>query len=223
MPSSAPDWRLAVLTTRLRSPGFKPSSLAALALVLAALPLLGCENSGDTGGRIDPYRTTSADRASNRASIPAMLEFGDNVSAQLAQQISDIDEIHNAPTKVVLELGSIENHTATPTSDFEQLRNRIRGQLYQSKLIRRHFLIVEGRQRMQAEQDRIVGPGSADTSQPADHGGVASYDPRTTYVLQGDFFEMNRIDRRQYYFEFKLTNLVTREIVFDEHFDLGQQ
>ena len=67
--------------------------------------------------------------------------------------------------------------------------------------------------------------------QPAQHfiggrsksgGGTAQYDPKITYVLQGDFFESDRGERRQYYFEFKLTNLATREIVFNKHFDLAQ-
>ncbi|MCC7191418.1 MAG: hypothetical protein IT444_01440 [Phycisphaeraceae bacterium] len=215
-----------MLKSGLQTQGLAVIARMSLVAALAAIPLAGCQkNSGSTGGRIDPYRTTSADRLSDRASIPAMLEFGDTVAAQLAQQITDIDEIRNSPTKVVLELGSIDNHTATPSSDFEQLRNRVRGQLYQSRLMRKYFLIVENRQRMQAEYDRIVGPDGppGGDSQPSDRGGVAGYDPRTTYVLQGDFFEMNRLDRRQYYFEFKLTNLVTREIVFSEHFDLGQQ
>ena len=186
--------------------------LCALTMSAAAL---GCSKPiGDTGGRIDPYRTTHSDEHSSRASIPALLEFGDRTSESLAQQISDIDAVRNASGKLVLELGSIDNHTSTPTSDFEQLRNRIRGQLFESRLLRDRFLFVEGRQRMEAEQERVSGDNSA---------GVAKYDPAITYVLQGDFFESNRGDRRQYYMEFKLTNLASREIVFQETFDLAQR
>jgi len=198
-------------------------ALVAAGLVFA---MWGCSSTpkGDTGGRIDPYRTTESDRRSSRASIPAMLEFGDTVSASLAQEISQIDAVAAADSKLVLELGSIENHTSTPTSDFEQLRNRIRGQLFRSKLIKDHFMIVEGRQRMQAERDRVVGDREGDLLQ--DGGGsrtVARYDPKLTYVLQGDFYESNRGARRQYYMEFKLTNLASREIVFQETFDLAQR
>lgn len=189
-----------------------------LLVTVVGFATLGCESTpkGETGGRIDPYRTTRSDQRSSRASIPAMLEFGDTVSASLAQEISELDAVASADGKLVLELGSIENHTGTPTTDFEQLRNRIRGQLFRSKLVKEHFLIVESRQRMQKERDRVVGDGEGDPP-------VARYDPAITYVLQGDFYESNRGSRRQYYMEFKLTNLASREIVFQESFDLGQQ
>jgi hypothetical protein len=195
----------------------------ACAALCAAGMLAGCDSppKGSTGNRIDPYRTTESDRGSGRASIPAMLEFSDQVAAALAQELVDIDEIHNAPSKVVLELGSIDNKTRTPTTDFEQLRNRIRGQIFQSKLIRQHFMIVEGRQRMQAETERVNGP-TQDLLQEGGGSETAKYDAKLTYVLQGDFFESNRNDRRQYYFEFKLTNLATRSVVFLKNFDLGQ-
>src|SRR5688500_2113081 len=103
-------------------------------LVLGMVLVAGCDSvpEGDSGGRIDPYESTASDRHSSRASIPAMLEFGDTVSAQLAQQISDLDFVRDAKDKLVLELGSIYNSTSTPTTDFEQLRNRIRGQIFKS-------------------------------------------------------------------------------------------
>jgi TolA-binding protein len=190
-----------------------------VAVICAAALLTGCgAPKGDTGGRIDPYSSTDSDRRSSRASIPAMLEFGDQVSAGLAQQISEIEAVQRSQDKLVLELGSIDNHTSTPTTDFEQLRNRIRGQIFRSRLIRDNFLIVEGRQRMEAERQRVSG----DTAQQA-AAGTARYDPALTYVLQGDFYESVRGSRRQYYMEFKLTNLASREIVFQETFDLAQR
>ncbi len=187
-----------------------PAAAWAVATVLVACG----PPKGDPGGRIDPYATTGSDRASSKASIPAMLEFSDRVVASLTQQISAIPEIEGLPTRAVLELGTIENHTRMPTRDFEQLRQRLRGQIFQSSLLRDRFLIVEPRQRMQREHDRLVGAGA--------EGGPARYDPAITYVLQGDFYESNRIDRRQYYFEFKLTNVESRQIVFLDQFDLAQ-
>ena len=182
---------------------------------LSLLLLAGCQkNIGDRGGRVDPYRTTDADRGSSRASIPAMLEFGDRTAEALAQRITDIDAVRASDERLILEMGSIENHTSTPTSDFELLRNRLRGQIFKSSLIKQRFMIVEGRSRMEAEQQRVTGERSTE---------VAGYDPVITYVLQGDFYESNRRDRRQYYMEFKLTNLASREIVFQETFDLAQR
>ena len=62
------------------------------------------------------------------------------------------------------------------------------------------------------ELDRVVGAA----------GTTARYDPELTYVLQGDFLEAGRGPRRQYYFDFKLTNVASRKIVFLKSFDLGQ-
>jgi hypothetical protein len=188
---------------------------------------MGCASApeGSTGGRIDSYRTTDSDRNSSSASIPALLEYSDTVSQALAQEITSIPDIENAPTRCVLELGSIANKTSTPTGDFEQIRARIRGQIFQSKLIKGRFMIVEARDRMDSELNRVNGDsGQKDLLNEGTGGsaGTAKYDPKITYVLQGDFFESNRGDRRQYYFEFKLTNLATREIVFNKSFDLAQ-
>lgn len=202
------------------------SAMTWLALACAGLMAVGCESvpRGESGGRIDPYRSTPSDRASGKASIPALLEFSDAVAAALAQDLADIDEIQAGSTKAVLELGSIANKTQTPTSDFEQIQARVRGQIFQSKLIRKHFILVEGRGRMNTELDRVNGGGGGGDllQEGTAGGGTARYDPRSTYVLQGDFFESNRGARRQYYFEFKLTNLASRVIVFQKSFDLGQ-
>ena len=172
--------------------------------------------------RGDKARATG--RNSSGASLPALLEYSDTVSQALGQELTEIPDIEKAPTRCVLELGSINNQTNTPTGDFEQIQARIRGQIFQSKLIKSRFMIVEGRGRMNNELGRVQGDSGRkdllqDGSGPA---GTAQYDPKITYVLQGDFHESDRGDRRQYYFEFKLTNLSTREIVFDKPFDLAQ-
>jgi hypothetical protein len=200
--------------------------VATLALAAATLGLGACESTrGSSGGRIDPYTTTESDRKSGKASIPAMLEFSDQVGESLAQDISEIDEIQSLKEKVVLELGSILNKTNTPTSDFEQLRSRVRGKIFASKFLRKQFMIVESKARMDAEKDRVEGTGGGKDLLQEGRGtaGTNNYNPNIVYLLQGDFFESTRGDRRQYYFEFKLTNLQTRQIVFMKSFDLGQK
>ena len=195
-----------------------------LTAAIALTAMAGCTPEGTTGGRIDPYRTTESDRRSNGASIPALLEYSDTVAQALAQDLTDIPDIEKSPTRCVLELGSIENKTNTPTGDFEQIQARVRAQIFQSKLIKSRFMIVEGRGRMNSELGRVDGGGGGkDLMQEGTGGsGTARYDPKITYVLQGDFFESDRGDRRQYFFEFKLTQLSTREIVFSKSFDLAQ-
>lgn len=208
-----------------------PSASSVSAWVMATtltcgLALLGCETApaaiGGSGGRIDPYQTTKADRRSNRASIPALLEFCDQVAEDLAVQLADIPEIADAQYRQVLELGSIDNKTRTPTTDFMQIQRRLRSKLLKSRLIRDNFKIVESRRRMDRELSRVQGQDEDLLQEHTSPQGTATYDAGSTYVLQGDFYESIRGDRRQYYLNFKLTNLGSREIVFDSDFDLGQ-
>ena len=190
-----------------------------LMLVLLALSVAGCRSGpprGTTGGRIDPYRTTAADRESSSASGAALWEYSDQVAEALARDLSDLDQIRAAPTRVVLELGDLRNRTNTPTGDFELIQHRIRTRLTKSRLIRDHFIIVDDPHRMDSEKRRLIGSDTGDT-------GTARYKPEDTYVLLGDFFESRRGSTRRYYFEFKLTQLASREMVWDSSYDLAQQ
>jgi hypothetical protein len=189
------------------------------AVLLTSLALLACVNRGDPGGRTNPYKTTSSDERSSQANIPTLLEFSDQVSVRLAQDLVNIPQIQQAKTQVVLELGDIDNQTRTPTNDFELIQHRIRSALLQSQLIRSQFMVVESRQRMDRELDRVVGPGTAATS-AGDQ--TARYSPEITYLLQGNFYEARRDERRQYFLEFTLTHLASRQIVFSHSYDLAQ-
>ena len=187
--------------------------LAAIALAGITGLGIGCTPDGTTGGRIDPYRTTDADRRSSRASMPSMLEFSDEVAQSLAYDLVNIPEIQQSPEKVVLELGDLQNNTTTPYSDFMLIQRRVQNQLLSSDVIRNQFILVEGPARMDVEKQRVT----------ADSTSSARYEAGKTYMLMGDFFESNRgSDVRRYYFNFKLVNLQTRQIVFVHDYDLGQ-
>ncbi len=97
-------------------------------LVFSSAMFFGCQTvpQGQSGGRIDPYRSTEADRESNQASIPALLEFCDVTAQRLAQDLCQIEELQ-APApgitpgitpKVTLELGDLYNKTRTPSNDY---------------------------------------------------------------------------------------------------------
>ncbi len=191
-------------------------------LCLAAAFLLSgaaCQSpppQGSTGGRIDPYRTTAADVASPAASGAELWAYSDQVAEALVRDLTKIDQILSSPTRVALELGDLRNMTNTPTTDFEAIQHRIRGKLMRSKIIRDHFIVVEDPHRMDREKIRVSGEDAGATS-------TARYDPQVTYLLMGDFFELDRDHTRRYYFEFKLTNLASREIVLDSSYDLAQR
>lgn len=199
--------------------------LTVAAFSMLALLAAGCSSAprGAAGGRVDPYATTRADERSTEASVPALLEFSDITAQRLAQDLTSLPAVQRADRRLVLELGTIQNRTRTASSDFEMMQRRLRSSLLRSRLITDHFMIVEGRQRMEGELQRIQGQPQDLLQEGLDNGGVAQFDPRDIYVLQGDFYESVRGTTRRYYFNFKLTHLATREIVFDNDFDLGQE
>jgi hypothetical protein len=188
----------------------------------AAAVGLGCAKKGDTGGRIDSYSTTRSDKGSTGANVGSMLEFCDTTAEEIAKQISEIPEFKEAPSRLVIELGSLLNKTRTPTTDFELIQRRLRGRLMRSKHVTNNFMFVESRARSEAELERVQGKDADLLQEGKNTGGTARYDPKLTYVMTGDFLEAVRGDRRQYYFEIKLTNLASRAIVFTNSFDLGQ-
>lgn len=209
--------------------GVRMNASSALVAVLGfsgSVALIGCQTTpppvGDRGGRMDVYSTTEHDRRSTRANAPDLFSFGDQVAADLALQISEIPEIRDSPTRVVIEFGTLSNQTATPTSDFELIQRRLRNALQQSRHLQKYAMFVETRQRMEREHRNIRGAEEPDLLQDGStSAGPARYDPNITYVLQGDFYEMRRGGARRYYFDFQLTNLASRVTVFADTFEQG--
>ena len=191
-------------------------SVVAIGALTAALAGCRTPDTGTTGGRFDPYRSTDADVASNRASMPALLELSDQTVEKLALELAGIGPVRGADTRLILELGDLRNLTGTPTQDFELIQHRIRGRLTNSDVINRYFDFVEGAARMDGQLERIMAG-----RKPSDDA-TARYDPEVTYVLIGDFLEADRGPARRYYFDFKLVHLASRKIVFHKDFDLAQ-
>jgi hypothetical protein len=198
--------------------------LGASLLVAGIMAAPGCApDSGDAGGRIDPYETTRDDRRSDKINLPALMQFGDTVAERFAADLKDNDEIESRKTRAILELGTIVNKTRTPTQDFEQFQVRLRNALRKSAFIRDRFRVVESGGRADVEKARTQGPGPADPLQEGPgQTGTNRYEAKDTYVLQGDFYESKRNDRSTYYLNFQLTNVQSREIVFNEDYDLAQ-
>lgn len=206
---------------------FQPVGFVGRALALASVISLaflgGCAAPrGDTGGRIDVYESTTADRKSGAASVPALLEFSDTAAQALARDLANLYEIRQRDTRAVLVLGSIENATQTPRSDFQLIARRTRDRLVGLPQITNNFKIVASRQRIESYERQEVGEVEDLLQESSVSSEVARYDPSDVYVLTGDFMESRRGDVRRYYFSFKLVNMATREIVFNESYDLGQ-
>lgn len=216
------------MLTKLKNLDARP--LLAVALLGSTIALVpGCEttnqhyapnrNVGDSGGRINPYSSTSADRASGAASAPALWEFSDQVAESLVRRIAQIPEIAQSPERVVVELGNLSNGTDTPSQDFELIQRRLRSKLLSSDVVTSRVRFVESIDDMDAEYRRIQATDRSGMNPLTDR-----YNPNSIYVLRGDFLESSRRggETRRYFFEFRLTNLQTRTIVFNDSFDLAQ-
>ncbi|MDQ7013941.1 MAG: hypothetical protein Q9O74_08620 [Planctomycetota bacterium] len=197
-----------------------------IAGVLAVGALTGCTQNrsvGQSGGRINPYASTRGDEVSTAASMPAMLEYSDQVAEALIRRLGSIPKIAQSPTRVIVELGAIENQTDTPRSDFEFIQRRLRSKLINSDIAAANMKFVESVQSMDAEAQRVRGGGTDPLQRDYSSGQTDRYDLASTYVLRGAFFESRRSETRRYFFEFNLVNTQDREIVFNEAFDLAQQ
>ena len=198
---------------------FVPGALCAM--VLCCMVVAGCSvPGGKTGGRMDIYESDR--KLDDKASMPALYQFCDETAEKLALELSQIPEVKSATTRLVLELGGLNNKTRTSTTDFEMIEKRLRGQLTQSNIVTDNFVVVISRRRMDRELDRIQGR-EEDLLQEGETTGTHKYDPKITYVLLGDFYEARRSGSLRYFFQFTLTNLASRSIVFQKSYDHAQK
>lgn len=190
---------------------------AGLAAILAAvLAAAGCNTApaGDTGGLIPVSERTGADRFDPAADSVTLLEFADASGQELSAAFLTLPTIAQSQFRVVIEVGSIQNNTATPSSDFAAVQRRVFLTLAQSDLVRKGARVVETRARVSRDVANANDPfGQGD---PGSVTGLDQYPLGSTYFLQGTFSELSRGGAFQstYLFDVTLTNAQTREIVY---------
>ncbi len=196
----------------------------ALIVTTSCLLLLTACNTPDSEhrGRVEVSETTKGEQTSNQVFPAALVEFADQVAADLPQKIAQIPELRTGDRATVL-VGDINNKTYVVSSnDFEMVRSRIRNSVLQSDFVRSNVVFVENRARMGAVAQREgvgINPNTGTT-------GPGSYDPQTTWALNGDFYRIHRDtdkgDSNQYYMEFQLVNFATNQIVALPKYELKQ-
>lgn len=149
-----------------------------------------------------------------------LIEFSDAVTQALAAQVAA--RFDHLTTRGVIEMGAITNRTYTETNDFRFVRQRIRSSMINSDIIGAYFIVVEdidnmarlNRKLASSEGEDLLDDGALD---PDDDGRVA-YDPEHVYVFNGEMSEITRNDgaTSYYLFEFTLTHLETRQVMFSE-------
>ncbi len=185
--------------------------------VLSCLLLagVGCVNDrGNSGGRIDVSATTEAELDSAKVLPASLVEFSDQASRRIVQDLVELPRIRDDAGRVTVILGDINNKTGIVSStEFEVVTARLRNNLINSGTAKGTLRFVERRARM---IDLAAREGVASDQVLAD---PSDYDPATTYALNGDFYRIGRGETNQYYMEVQLVHFASNEIVFSDRYD----
>ncbi|HYF14405.1 MAG TPA: hypothetical protein VD971_04950 [Phycisphaerales bacterium] len=155
--------------------------------------LAGCQQPprGNTGGRIDPVRTTPAEMGDPRVLPTALFEFSDQVAQQLAADLKDVPEL-SGEYRATVVFGDIANKTGiVPTSDFEAFLKRTRQSLMQSRNVLRNVRFVENKARVD-QLIRRESSSSQDLLQEGRRTERADLNPDHTYFLNGEMYRVER-------------------------------
>ncbi len=190
-------------------------SITACALSGILLAGAGCVNDrGNSGGRIDINATTEAELDSAKVLPASLMEFSDQASRRIVQDLIELPRIRDDAGRVTVILGDINNKTGIVSStEFEVVTARLRNNLINSGTAKGTLRFVERRARM---IDLAAREGVASDQVLAD---PPDYNPNTTYALNGDFFRIGRGETNQYYMEVQLVHFASNEIVFSDRYD----
>ena len=190
-------------------------SITACALSGILLAGAGCVNDrGNSGGRIDINATTEAELDSAKVLPASLMEFSDQASRRIVQDLVELPRIRDDAGRVTVILGDINNKTGIVSStEFEVVTARLRNNLINSGTAKGTLRFVERRARM---IDLAAREGVASDQVLAD---PPDYNPNTTYALNGDFFRIGRGETNQYYMEVQLVHFASNEIVFSDRYD----
>lgn len=197
-------------------------------LIAAASILTGCSAPpGDSGGLIDNRERTRVDRGSVLADSVSLDEFADSVSQQMAYDIPSIGRLRSSSNKAVIEIGSLENKTRTPLSDFQGVQRKVFISLVGSEPVRNVAMVVERAKRVDRDIQEIRGDRTTDMFDDKSQGTDrrAQYQLNDIYILNGTFFERVRGDRGQqgtFDFDMTLTHAASGEIVFAKQYGWKQ-
>lgn len=204
------------------------AAIVAPIFIVAALGLGACSApQGDSGGVIDTRERTRVDRRSTMADSVSLDEFADSVSQQLAMDVSQISRLRTAANKGVIEIGSLENKTRTPLSDFQGVQRKVFVSLVNSEPVRNVAMVVERSRRVDRDIEEIRGDKRPDMfdDKPQNTDRRAQYQLGDTYILNGTFYERVRGDKGQqsnFDFDMTLTHAGSGEIVFAKQYGWKQ-
>lgn len=139
---------------------------------------------------------------------------------KLAADVLKIPEIAGSPTKIVIVMKDIENHTSQPGTSLRIYVARMRVKL--NTYARDRLAFVEERKTTARLQNEELGNTNTDPFGEAGRpGGAPPGTPllQAGYVLKGEFLDLPRGATTYYLCNFQLTNLRTGEIVWENKYE----
>ncbi len=146
--------------------------------------------------------------------IATMLTFINASSDKFISQIGSVPEIQNAPTQLVLELGTVVADPTQNANDAEFAQEAVRGRFLDSRIVTDRFLIVQNIHRSMADAEKIgITPVGGDPTATPDN-----YAPSSIYTLNGRFQKVGRSQQNLYQLQLSLIHWKTRKIVLNKTF-----
>ena len=146
--------------------------------------------------------------------ISTLLTFINASSDKFISQIGSVPEISNAPTQLVLELGTVVADPTQNPNDVEFAQEAVRGRFLDSTIVTNRFLIVQNIHRSVADAEKIgVTPIAGDPTSETD-----KYAPSSIYTLNGRFQKVGRSGQNLYQLQLSLIHWKTRKIVLNKTF-----
>ncbi|MBX3363608.1 MAG: hypothetical protein KF866_02475 [Phycisphaeraceae bacterium] len=187
--------------------------LCALFFALGTAGLAGCAAPPPTGtgsGRVPQGWSTPAEAGDARILPDDYIAFSDAWTQALIAEMYDEPAFQGLPYRATILFGDIVNRTDIISSvEFEQVRERIKNNLMQSRDFRDRFRFLISRAQLDELRRREV-------NQPVDQ---QRFDEMHTYLLNGTMYRTSRTNTHSYLITYQLVNFRTGEIVFVRDFD----
>lgn len=197
-------------------PRFQKALLAAALFSTAAISA-GChDDKPHSYGQARPPVDQLDDRDSGLQSKDVV-----NASDQMAQSLAALPEVNASPTQLLVVTTPAENRSSNPSVNYDIFLSRLKVNL--SKYARGRIALIENKQKLADLQNmELDHPSGGDPFQqggrPPVAGGPGGLQP--DYALYCTITDMPNKGTNYYLFEFKMTNLKTRQITWTDMYEV---
>jgi Peptidoglycan-synthase activator LpoB len=179
----------------------KRTAILGLVVVLACGGFVGCggEDQERSDMRPDMDKVVKGDTGLQSRDLREMTD-------KMAPDMLQAPEIAANPYRAVIVVMGVQNKTDNPTTNFDIYVARLAGLLNDAPT-RDRLAFVENKATLEGFQNQELG-GTPGVATPGDTR------TKPQYALYGTFYNMNKGKTTYFYCEFKLTSLLTGQIVW---------